>query len=482
MSLDLLISKYLDSDLTLEEDNLLRELLKDDIQAKSDFDAAVILNAAFKEDAELLKVPAEIVSQTEDIIMMRILSTLQDMPSVVKHTQRYRYRNAIAFFLVVLVIGGIFAISEISHLPYQIQITNNNEFESAINENLDNNLVPIATNYVQNSNINSNEISTSDRMLFYSSNAAISISDNKEQLKVAISPIETIKQEFTESIVGNDVISEFDISEVDNLLKIAQSTINNQSISTSSEKLPDSSKDLSISSNNAGISNTNFDAERNSNRLAAINKSQANSMLSSNMNRSAGTMPTAAIFDPFSENTDIVLTTFLGTDVLGKFNEPVNGSGVNIYSQSISYGFSTKSRIGLEVGSIEYDYVHYTYIRVPAGIAPSSVEGLNPIGNDDGYMYIPILLNRRSQTYWGAALWDYNLYDTEYFALQSRIAIGASSDGMLVFARIFGQLHLYKGFYLTLGSEARGFDGKISSNRRGFMGTSSIIYGLQFKF
>ncbi len=491
MSLDLLISKYLDGELNLEEDKQLRELLKEDPNSKSEFDAAVILNAAFKEDAESLKAPADIVSETEDLILMRILNTPKAAPSVVKHQRRYRYRTAVAFLLAVAIIGGVFSISEISQLQFADRFAQSVDTQTINNIDELNNYLGFANNDVAQTIVNNEQQPISEI-------AQTEISSNNTIRRKA-----ALSTKFAEEVnINNEVlvnssreIDESQLSEVEEMILDNNEQVAKQIIAPveSKDDAPAEAKDIAMSSINEAKEGRNSGTVQSSEPALTYQTSRTNdamkqdAMTQMNIRTSrttSGALPNNVVmFDPFNERTDIILTTFFGTDLTNRSSEANGKNPINIYSQSISYGFSKKSRIGLEVGSIEYDYDFYTYVRVPTSIAPtSSVEGLNPIGTDDGYFFIPISLNRRAQTYWGAALWDYELYNTELFALQSRLAIGASGDGMLVFARLFGQVNVYRGFYITLGTEARGFDGKINSNRRGFIGTSSIIYGLQFKF
>ena len=70
MNLDSLLSKYLDGELTHDEDEQLRSLLSEDKDAKVDFDSAVLLNAAMKDDSESILVPEEVSQETEDNILM----------------------------------------------------------------------------------------------------------------------------------------------------------------------------------------------------------------------------------------------------------------------------------------------------------------------------------------------------------------------------------------------------------------------------
>ncbi len=69
---DVLITKYLDGDLTSAEDRALRDLLSEHPDAKIAFDESVAIHHAIREDAETLVAPPELVDQTEEAVLMRI--------------------------------------------------------------------------------------------------------------------------------------------------------------------------------------------------------------------------------------------------------------------------------------------------------------------------------------------------------------------------------------------------------------------------
>ena len=69
---DVLITKYLDGDLTSAEDRALRDLLSEHPDAKIAFDESVAIHHAIREDAETLVAPADLVDETEEAILMRI--------------------------------------------------------------------------------------------------------------------------------------------------------------------------------------------------------------------------------------------------------------------------------------------------------------------------------------------------------------------------------------------------------------------------
>ena len=126
MNLDKLISKYLDGELNRSEDNELRRLLSDDFVAKETFDAHVLIHAAMKEDAKTITPSAELVSNTEDLILNKFLSEQSfSMPASTSrmHSRTFAYASLVALLL-------IFSFISISDLNIY---SSNENIDSALN-------------------------------------------------------------------------------------------------------------------------------------------------------------------------------------------------------------------------------------------------------------------------------------------------------------------------------------------------------------
>lgn len=443
MSLDLLISKYLDGDLSVEDDMLLRQIVKEDADAKVQFDSAILLNAAFKEDAESIKAPAEIVSQTEDLVLMKILNSVSvdnRAAAFAKPKRRFSWAPALSFIFAVFVIGGIFTISEIS------DINTNFEFAGAkgVAEKSNIDKLELAetaqpesmtkATIITRKNVTSNRVASIANVV-----NAISVGNNEI---VAVEAVPSV-------IASSDVIAD-----------VPQTAAQSSNIQGS----PAMSKDRYI------VNAVDFDFNSRTITLSDFG--------SRRMNQSVVGIP---FMDQISFGTSVNLTSYYGRDMVNKKGKYRNSNPISSYSQSIGYNVSDKFKLGIEVGATNYEFDYLTYVKVPnveGGALNSKVEIGNYNGNE---LYVPVNINQNAQLYWFSTYMDYDVVSNNWISLQSRVGAGMSVEGSVVYSRLMAELHVYKGIYLNFGAEAKGFDAKVSSGRNAFLGTGSMIYGLQIK-
>jgi anti-sigma factor RsiW len=74
MNLEKLISKYLDGELSYQEDIELREILANDPEAKATFEEYVEMDYILKKDAQDTSLPKDLKDSVEDQVLMRIMS------------------------------------------------------------------------------------------------------------------------------------------------------------------------------------------------------------------------------------------------------------------------------------------------------------------------------------------------------------------------------------------------------------------------
>ena len=110
MELDDYISKYIDSELTDEEDVRLREMLSEDDFARDKFDSAVTVHLAMKEDSQAIEPPEDIYRQTEDIVLMKILAS---QPIIAERPVFWRRTQLLAAMIVFLIFSFIFKIDDL---------------------------------------------------------------------------------------------------------------------------------------------------------------------------------------------------------------------------------------------------------------------------------------------------------------------------------------------------------------------------------
>lgn len=463
MNLDLLISKYLDGELTLEEDNVLRQMLKDDPSAKDEFDSAVLLNAAFRSDADSVVVPADLASETEDLILMKIMQSYKE-PVVIKTERRFRYRPVVAFMLAVLMIGGVFSIYDVSDFSLP-----SNSTESLLSDATAQNETEVSSN------------STMTETITSSTDSKASNRTNQRTVRLDASRLNANR------------VSQTVVAEDETIYSIAQQEIvASPSLGTSSSVLSQSESMLSenptfeSAESSAKIEITSTDADFGKNRIeSALQKAHSlpTNVYTQNIQTYGSKFDNSITLNSFEYNENVYLSTFVSNDFARPSRNYKNSKPITSYSQSVGYDIGGNSKLGLEFGYTEYQFDYKSYILLNTGGSSTNAktEGLNPIGNDPNAIYIPIVLNRQANSYWAGAFWDYSIFETNRISMSGRVGGGFSNDGYVAYSRLFAKARIYGGIYLTLGAEAKGFDALITNQRSAFIGTGSLIYGLQFK-
>ncbi len=452
MSLDLLISKYIDGELSTDEDFQLRQLVKESPDAKVQFDSAILLNAAFKKDAGSIKAPAEIVSETEDLILMKIMSAASVQPPTSRTKPklvfpfRFSWAAAMSFAVMVLVIGGIFTISEIS--DYQIDYSNSS----------------VAA------------VQPSSQAQDYASSHAIALTagtqKNNAYKRVAKSSRSSIAS-------GGSAASISNVSYNGGSLGLELNSI----AAAMPMEVEASQYNADMQSSEQPSSFSNSSNDRHIISAATLSLNSPSVKLSDFSNRK---LPSPIIANSIFEQLDVIsspirLTSYYSRDVANKTKKYKNSSPISSYSQSVGYSIADNLKLGIEFGATDYTFDYATVVKVPSDyrdMLDSKLEIGSYHSND---LSLPIKINHDAQLYWFSTYLDYDFLSSSLFNLQSRVGAGMSVEGALLYTRLMAELHIYKGIYFNFGAEAKGFDAKITNGRNAFIGTGSMIYGVQVK-
>jgi len=106
MILDLLISRYLDSELSEEEDRELRSITSSNLEARETFDHAVHLHIAMRCEDPLVEVPADLVHETRSLILDKIdaVAVTKVVTPPVSSSRTMRSVVAMVALLLILVL------------------------------------------------------------------------------------------------------------------------------------------------------------------------------------------------------------------------------------------------------------------------------------------------------------------------------------------------------------------------------------------
>lgn len=465
MNHNLLISKYLDGDLTHEEDNEFRRLLSENSAIKEEFDSATMLHFLMKEDAESIVPPADFILQTEELLLGKYANVPNEFTASQKPTSGNTVRNfttavAILLFLFVLPFGDNSQGLIDSFADSSVQIDSN-----------------------------SNDESTSTRSITYTGNAVhhnkvTSISKNNLQLATSKS---------------SSAISQA----LDSNMPSSQSGLEGNSVSAviPTETTPEI--DLQVPTQG------NQSAQNVITPSMAVSKenSSAASSVQTQKIHVPGTGLFISAFQPMlpyiqseqSNPAEIQVSTFVSTMITLPSNYT---NATSTFSQSIAYSLNDNNRVGMEVGYFGYTYQDGGTVLVPrSGAIGTSSKTLGmddpaPGANDasiersslnmsTGFDERKVEYSLDKNMYWGAAFYERTIFNSGKVSFNGRVGVGGSSDGPMAFSRAFARYSVFSGVALTLGAEANAFmihAPMISGKQFDVSSGVSLVYGMQIKF
>lgn len=450
MKLDDLISKYLDGELSYEEDIHLRNLLKNNPDAKAEFDSAVLINSAIREDAQSIKAPQDFLKNTEDLVLMRILSA--NVPPTVQKEKRklVLWLPGLSFMFALLLIGTLYFVS------------NSSDVESVSNSRV------LSFN---NSNAEQNRINQK-------SSLTLPVSEKSNTQKTKINVLA-----FSEG-QGSDNSSLLSKEKSLSSVNVADSyTLSNASISNLEEQSADysliNSETDSFSETTDNSNNQEFIASAEATSFAMF-KTQLNSSTLLNANKQIHLNPINNINLSFLENftTPVILSTLYTTNSINK-----NSKTISSLSQSIAYNCTNDLALGIEFGFTEYNYDRTAMIKVPftGGSLDSKVEIGNHPDQSGDFVYVPINLAQNYKQYWVSTFLDFDALDFDRISINTRIGAGLSGNGAMFYSRLLSDIELFNGVYLKFGGEVKTFEGLVLNAKTKYITTGSLIYGIKLK-
>jgi len=437
MSLDILISKYLDGELSNTEDNTLRDMISSDCVNKDTFDAHIELHHLLRNDAESIKVPQDLLSDTEDLIMMRIFAAGANVTPITAKPKRklFAFRNIASAAAVLFLIFNVSIISDLPVGGFNLLSTNQNdipvEFKQA------NNFSTNQANDKINSTKNS-EFAAIDNLRIDAKSNPASITE-EANIPLAIADL---KEEILADELGP-------INHEDNTI--------NPILSTQSKVTN-------------GFESAVYNSSYNNNQIPVVNLQMGND----------------SPFDiKIGATSEVRLSSFIGNEKLvaplDKFDGRINSS----FSQSVSYALDSKSRFGFEVGMNEFDFRETVYLTLSnneLGSTGSKVEVLDP---RDNLIKVPTRIEKVNYMFWGSAFYEKEIVQIDDFTLQARIGAGASNMGLLGYSRVYARYQVLNFASINIGFDSRFFKASFGINENTqqiWMNSYGLVYGVQFNF
>lgn len=441
MKIEKLISAYLDGELSRDEDKELRKLINEDPDTKSSFDSYVDMHIAIKEDSDNIQPPEDLVRDTEDLVMMKILNKANNT-EVVKSKKNRPVYTYLAAASVIILLGFVFRINDSGIINRYF----NSDVETISNYSIDNLnpetfdvSVPKGSVFANQSKIESNEA----KIILNEKSAK-----SAEQIQLSENFATSVNNSYS---VNEDLsmLNNYEEPVADEPNRINSFVTKDRNLLSVLITMPDSDN---IRENSFVTQSTAFPDDIN---IPIYINSQ---------NR-------------------IRLTSFVSNGLVSSGLNNKNNKSVTNYSQSISYHSSKKVSYGLEIGYLEFTSDN-NLVQTQGGgnssVVASSVEVLNP--SNEG-KFVPTLLPVKidNQLFWGSVFVNYNILNLNRLSLEGRLGVGGTSHGPLGYGRLFTKIKLLDGIYLSAGTEGKLFIYNYNGND--VTGSDlSFIYGLQFAF
>lgn len=518
MNYDELISGYFDGELTPKEDETLRQEMANNPDVKADFDDAVFMHYALKNDAETLKVPEDLKRNTHDLVMMRmladkanslpkdkILTNVNTKPNIddktavsAKATIIKRWHTAMHFAASVaaVLILGFVNVSEYSifrHLNDLYTYQNDHFDVTKINQKKQNttNTKIVYRNIIIRETINSEEpalnqaAETGETIIDNSAESQAKIESTtpteanpakNEIMSMLAHNMETNSTADDNAMNANDVISNLNTSNNTNIDNIISS--NDNTIYSNYE-----AKDEVSASNDIAVADLSNDVTATKAMQTMANALGADGLsFSKNIEDPSSWINSNKMgFYNDKGNVQLELKSFYaGRSV---FNTYMNSDHMISlgFSQSIGYSLDGRNKFGVEIGSINQtssrvEMMEVQYPQFSVGDAPLSPgpKVLLPYQRDDNINYL-----------WGTLFYEYKFIEEGNFNLDGRINIGANSKGAMNILRLTASYKILGAINLSIGLDNRSFFVKSLTNKAAksqFINSMSLIYGLEFYF
>jgi hypothetical protein len=447
MNIDKLISKYLDGELTEQEDNELRNLISSDEEARDIFNSYIDIHIAAKEDAKSIVTPEDIKEETEDKVMMAIL---KGNPTVQKSKFGLSIFNIFPKQLVSMVaVLLLISFANISDFNKVLEgLPKFSKSDMLIN-------VPLVESYDLAEGIAyTNTNSSSDYNTY---RETVNSSSDEENMSLT-SPY--TEAESNQNTTQNSVLADDNTTESEDISSVEQI-------------------DRSIYSDNTEETDTqNYEVfeEQVSGAISPAISSMSQGANSSNIE--FGEINNRIRFDQNNLTVNnIQLTTFTAQPFqLYGFDDNANAS-MSSYSQAISITMNEKTKVGLEIGYSDISYLGEMF---------TTTKVLDKYGRETGQIFrVRSESDKDYALYWGQLFLQTELIKVDNFDMGVRLGFGMSEEGFNTNSKVIAGYEIIDGIKLTAGTEFSYFTASlpqlVNSYTDNFY-SFSMVYGLQFSF
>lgn len=492
---DVLLSKYLDGSLTPAEDVELRNLLSENQTAKEQFNLAVSLHIAMN-DVEDIPDLDELILESEAQIFEKLnldrtvksapvnpivsTSDIVTDPNFTKGTLRKAKRNSLllkrvtAICCIFLLFVGNFSDSYLrydgllSSVDVVSEVDSKSEFAGILTEKTH-------SQY---------RTTRSSKSVESSLNSAVSAEESVSDLTLAAVNTEQPATNIEEKNKPHYLPFSSAIA----LLNKPIQSLNAKELLISDQTNFDNSKQTSfVNSPTTDLTDNQVKVVSTQNTNGLSPEGAKQSMVYNTSDESS------------EEKGKLHIGSFLNNGYVFSDNNKTSASS---FSQSIGYGVTTNTKIGLEMGRVGYSYTQTNlsgFVESGATIssskaATSSGKNMSSVlGKEDNTPVIEPKNGNKGgngsttqdfSVVWGGAYLEQSLINNSDFEINIRGGIGVAGEGAVLFARTYAEYKLSSFVSLSLGGEGKNFTIRNSSRTEKQLSSNymiGLVYGVQIK-
>ncbi len=476
-----LLFRYLDGEISREEDQILREQLTEDKDFNEDFQTFLEIDYNINKLNEEIEFPDDFLNEVGNNIQTKLAVDQQVRQIRKELNARYTQRFVLVPALIALFIS-IF-VSNIEN-PF---LNLNKVFSSNKNETINQSKTNQVSDNI-NVTVKAKNLAKKVTKNIFAITKNSTNSDNKSQNISSNVPTEIASENnviSTEKIITNSPTTASNA-----MTNIIEEGANQNYIETLGNNI------TTISSNNSGEYDLRNKSEKYGKSNAKYENGFSNYSVNSNYNNNYGNSSridkrnSSVDYLPFDQSinfsgnfADIELKTIVGTDLFN-FGVDKNKTFINSFTQSFASKIDDFNKIGLETGYSEFNSKVMKYVEIKNGKTTSS-KLLSKEDFDENPVLIRIenIETQLERLFWVGVFYELDYLKGENYALSSRLTLGATDVGAYSSLKFMINYKLFKNVNVTVGSDARIFNGKFNAaTKKEVNSTLSLIYGLNFAF
>ncbi len=458
-----LLFRYLDGEITRDEDKTLRDIIKNDPELGEDFQSFLEIDYQIDKINNETEYPEDFINEVGLKISNKIV--LDNELSIMRKQVRRQY--ATRFVLIPALIAVVFFTFLISIQNPEINLLtfSNQTLKSKTNSisSTDN------KKFIHQSNLPNNKTNITK-------NSIINYTFNSEEP----TQLQKIEQNIDNQSIGDntDFSSELSIISSNQTDSINQypyfvstrQTENNDDPLTQNDKITDKHKFIPKQMQSNALSNNNpYNEEFSINPII--------------QNITSNIFQTTLI-----NNSNIEINSLFGSDV-AQIGVSSANQIVSSFTQSFAAEIFAGTSLGLETGFMEFKANTKKITDISAKPSKSGLNGFSLLEQDNNSSENPVLIRIEGievinqRIFWVGFFFERNFLNIQDINISSRISLGATDNGVISSLKLLAKYNLTRGIVLTLGTDARIFEGSFNENQINRINSAfSLIYGVKFTF